>query len=109
MEDRYLVPKDVENKPTIHNLNFCRVDFSNGLLSEKIKERAEKFNLQVPLSYDSSLSTESPIPPKVVPEEVSPENISNPVSNSLADRLGTVSFSLKGQNKLNKRYSQFLV
>ena len=30
---------------------FCRVDFSNGLLSEKIKERAEKFNLHVPLSY----------------------------------------------------------
>ena len=69
-----------------------RVDFSNGQLSEKIKEivkeRKEKLNLQGPMTYEGSSIEESSTQPNDVLHEQSESKIMS-VSNSLSDRLAT--------------------
>ena len=79
-----------------------RVDFSNGLLSEKIKKRVEKLNLHKPLPSnldgDKIVKTE----PNLDAKEETTETPSYSVSNSLADRLGKDSSST-GQNNLYRR------
>ena len=69
-----------------------RVDFSNGQLSEKIKERVkerkEKLNLQGPMPYENSPIEESSTQPNDVLNEQSESKIMS-VSNSLSDRLAT--------------------
>ena len=69
-----------------------RVDFSNGQLSEKIKERVkerkEKLNLQGPMPYENSPIEESSTQPTDPLHEQSDSKIIS-VSNSLSDRLAT--------------------
>ena len=73
-------------------MKFFRVDFSNGQLSEKIKEivkeRKEKLNLQGPMPYENSPIEESSTQPNDVLHEQSESKIMS-VSNSLSDRLAT--------------------
>ena len=73
-------------------MKFFRVDFSNGQLSEKIKEivkeRKEKLNLQGPMTYESSSIKESSTQPNDLLHEQSESKIMS-VSNSLSDRLAT--------------------
>ena len=69
-----------------------RVDFSNGQLSEKIKERVkerkEKLHLQGPISYENSPIEESSTHPNDALDEQFYSKIIS-VSNSLSDRLAT--------------------
>ena len=69
-----------------------RVDFSNGQLSEKIKERVkerkEKLNLQGPMPYENSPIEESSTQPNELLHEQSDSKMIS-VSNSLSDRLAT--------------------
>ena len=73
-------------------MKFFRVDFSNGQLSEKIKEivkeRKEKLNLQGPMPYENSPIEESSTQPNDLLHEQSESKIMS-VSNSLSDRLAT--------------------
>ena len=69
-----------------------RVDFSNGQLSEKIKERVkerkEKLHLQGPIPYENSPIEKSSTQPTDALHEQSDSKIIS-VSNSLSDRLAT--------------------
>ena len=80
----------------------CRVDFSNGLLSEKIKQRVEKLNLHSPLPLSSNNDKPVRTDPNLGANEETTETPSYSVSNSLADRLGTGTAST-GQNVLYRR------
>ena len=93
--NQYLIYNDIFE-------TICRVDFSNGLLSEKIKQRVEKLNLHNPLPLNSN--TDKPIrtDPNLAAKEETTETPSYSVSNSLTDRLGTDSVS-SGQNALYRR------
>ena len=81
---------------------ICRVDFSNGLLSEKIKQRVEKLNLHNPLPLNSNNDKPVRTDPNLGAKEETTETPSYSVSNSLADRLGTGTSST-GQNVLYRR------
>ena len=81
---------------------ICRVDFSNGLLSEKIKQRVEKLNLHNPLPLNSNNDKPIKTDPNLAAKEETTETPSYSVSNSLTDRLGTDSVS-SGQNALYRR------
>ena len=80
-----------------------RVDFSNGLLSEKIKQRAEKLNLHVTPPFgtndDKVISSDA----SLNEQEDQTESPTYSVSNSLSDRLGKGSQSTD-QNVLYRRY-----
>ena len=80
-----------------------RVDFSNGLLSEKIKQRAEKLNLHVTPTYNTNGDKVISSDASLNDEEDQNEFPSYSVSNSLSDRLGKGSQSTD-QNVLYKRY-----
>merc|ERR1711963_225974 len=79
-----------------------QVDFSNGLLSEKIKKRVEKLNLHKPLPSNLDGDKIVKTGPNLDAKEETTETPSYSVSNSLADRLGKDSPST-GQNNLYRR------
>ena len=80
-----------------------RVDFSNGLLSEKIKQRAEKLNLHVTPPYSTNDDKVISSDANLNEQEDQTESPLYSVSNSLSDRLGTGSQSTD-QNVLYRRY-----
>ena len=74
-----------------------RVDISNGLLSEKIKERVEKLNLNV----EESITSTKDLPPSRFPIKTT----AAPISNNLADRLRPSAVDSPAKsNNLNRRY-----
>ena len=97
------LPPGIVYKPYCNlSRNYFRVDFSNGLLSQKIKKRVEKLNSHNPLAYGSN---DDVLPGADVNlnAEQQTETPSYAISNSLADRLATDSQSTD-QNALYGRY-----